>query len=158
MGQCCCFLAASLSLGTLQLWPFSAGCAAGLGVAMPALLLYFSDQYLPLLLISAFVYRWPGGWRSLNCALCYHVSHCVGCMDAFWQLALVLLLDVLWYCYGGDSTLCNSELEEFEYCSVAVSVFLIWIIVFSDHICISLFVMYVSEIRLMGVSLVLWVE
>lgn len=83
--------------------------------------------------ISAFVYGCACGLESLNCvllpcgALCQHIPPAAGLRFVTWCFVVL---------YRGDRTLRNTELEEFEYCLVAMSIFLLWIIVFVDHISI----------------------
>lgn len=126
------------------------GCriAASISVCLTSAITQMAIWFQPLC-ISV-----PVGWK-VGIVLCYGVLHCA---IGSWLKVVTWCFVVL---YWGDCTLCNTELEEFKYCLVAMSMFLLWIIVFVDHISILFFfssIMYVSEIRLMGVSLVMWVE
>lgn len=87
----------------------------------------------------------------MHIALCHLIPSAAGIRCVTWCFVVL---------YRGDCTLCNAELEEFKYCLVTMSTFLLCITLFVDHISIFFFFfgMYVSEIRLMGVSLVMRVE
>lgn len=72
--------------------------------------------------ISAFVYGCAWGLESWNCALlpcgalCQHIPPAAGLRFVTWCFVVL---------YRGDCTLRNTELEEFEYCLMAMSIFLL---------------------------------
>lgn len=158
----CLGIRRALALERLGLWTLSAGYTEGLGIALlaPSVCVcacvssayYHSGGHM----ISAFVYGCACGLESWNCVL-------LPCIALCWRIPLAAGLRFVTRCfvvlYRSDCTLCNTELEEF------------WVL-FGGNVHVSalnycvrwsyqhLFppIMYVSEIRLEGVSLVMWVE
>lgn len=97
----------------------------GLGVVLLAPSLCVSDRCLPPL-------RWPHDlslcvWVCLwdgEFELCW-VLLCIALCKAFQAAGLQFVTQCLVALYRGDCTWCNTELEEFEYCLLAMSVFLL---------------------------------
>lgn len=101
-------------------------------------------------LTPAFVCRYPVGWRA-GIALWVSMCDIVWMHPSNWPEVCF----ALWYCV--EATALPVRLGWRNLTIVGWQcLFLLWIIVFIDHICNSLFIVYVSEIRLMGVSLVRW--
>lgn len=72
----------------------------------------------------AFVVRCACGWRVWTLCVCVAVGCIVSTHSYSWLKVSYLVCRVA-ALYRGDCTLCNAELEEFEYCLVAGSVFLL---------------------------------
>lgn len=104
-------------------------------------------------LISAFVYGCACGMEQFElCCVLPRIA------DTFQQLASGLLLDVLWYCIKVTAlcvTLSWRNLGIVCWQCLCFCFELLCSLIISASF---FFVMYVSEIRLMGVSLVTWIE